>query len=64
MREAAMMDMEDIFRSQLERLSKAADNAAGDSMELCALTASMLDIAKFINGNTPGERTAPPSVPV
>lgn len=57
------MNMEDIFRAQLERLSNVADDT-GDSMELCALTASMLDIAKFIRGDTQGERTAPPSVPV
>lgn len=58
------METKEVFEEQLRRLSAAA-NEATDSMELCALTASMLDVAKFIDGNASGgHRQAPASVSV
>ena len=59
------METKEVFEEQLRRLSAAADEAT-DSMELCALTASMLDVAKFMDGSSAnaGTRQAPASVSV
>lgn len=58
------METKEVFEEQLRRLSAAADEAT-DEMTLCALTASMLDVAKFIDGNASGgQRQAPASVSV
>ncbi len=58
-------DTKEVFEEQLRRLSAAADEAT-DSMELCALTASMLDVAKLLDGSSAskGQRQAPASVSV
>lgn len=59
------METKEVFEEQLRRLSAAADEAT-DEMTLCALTASMLDVAKFIDGSSAntGPRQAPGSVSV
>lgn len=60
-----METTKELLMKQLQRISAAAEEAT-DSMELCALTASMLDVAKLLDGSSAskGQRQAPASVSV